>query len=151
MKRWSDFAKERPDLAEAGRALIYQHTVGLGYLATVRADGGPRLHPVCPTIAHGGLYLFILNQSPKIHDLHRDGRYALHSFPCPDGDDEFYVTGRVGVVDDDAVRHRVYEAYTATGAHTSNDTLFELFVERVLYAKYRERPSFPPDYSKWSA
>jgi hypothetical protein len=39
MKRWSEFAAEKPDMAEAGQALIYQFRVGLGYLATVRKDG----------------------------------------------------------------------------------------------------------------
>src|SRR5262245_36885516 len=39
MKRWSEFAAEAPDMAEAGRALLYQFRVGLGYLATVRRDG----------------------------------------------------------------------------------------------------------------
>ena len=151
MKRWCQFAAERPDLAEAGRALIYQYKVGLGYLATVRKDGGPRVHPVCPVIANDGLYLFIGNQTPKLHDLLRDGRYALHSFPRPDVDDEFAVSGRVRRVNDAAVRQIVYDAYTATGAFTSNDTLFELWLERVLHAKYGPRPSWPPVYMKWSA
>ena len=59
MKRWNEFAAGKPEMAEAGRALIYQFRVGLGYLATVRKDGGPRVHPVCPIIANGGLYVFI--------------------------------------------------------------------------------------------
>src|SRR5207249_2764082 len=80
MKRWNEFAAESPAVAENGRALIYQFRVGLGYLATIRKDGGPRVHPVCPVIANGGLYVFIGNQSPKLHDLLRDGRFALHSF-----------------------------------------------------------------------
>lgn len=151
MKRWCAFAAERPDLAEAGRALIYQYRVGLGYLATVRKDGGPRVHPVCPVIANDGLYVFVGNQTPKLHDLLRDGRYALHSFPRADVDDEFAVSGRARRVDDAGVRQIVYDAYTATGAFTSNDTLFELWLERVLHAKYGPRPSWPPVYTKWSA
>jgi general stress protein 26 len=151
MKRWSEFAAERPEMAEAGRALIYQFKVGLGYLATVRKDGGPRVHPVCPVIAHDGLYLFVGNQTPKVHDLRRDGRFALHSFPNPQVDDEFSVTGRVRRVDEQAVRDVVYEAYTSTGAFTSNDTLFELWLEHALHAKYGPRPSWPPVYTKWSA
>jgi len=149
--RWSEFEAESPALAEAGRALLYHHEVGLGYLATVRADGGPRLHPVCPTLANGGLYVFIGNHSPKLRDLLRDGRYALHSFPIPEGDDEFYVTGRALRVDDAEVRRVVYDVYTATGAHTSDDTLFELLLERALHAKYGPRPSWPPVYARWSA
>ena len=72
-------------------------------------------------------------------------------FPKPDVDDEFYVAG-VGVrVDDAAVRKIVYDTYTATGAFTSNDTLFELLLERVLHAKYEARPSWPPTYTRWNA
>src|SRR4026209_2944376 len=118
MKRWSDFAAAKPGMAEAGYALICQFRVGLGYLATVRKDGGPRVHPVCPVIANDGLYVFIGNHSPKRNDLLRDGRFALHSFPIPEVDDEFYVTGRAQRVDDAAVRQVVYDAYTATGAFT---------------------------------
>jgi hypothetical protein len=151
MKRWSEFAAERPELATAGRALIYQFKVGLGYLATVRKDGGPRVHPVCPVIAGGGLYLFIGNHSPKRDDLLRDGRFALHTFPCPDVDDEFYVAGRSMRIDDPQVREVVYDTYTATGAFTSDDTLFELLLERALHAKYGPRPSWPPVYLKWRA
>ena len=82
-QRWDQFASERPEMAEAGRALIYQFKVGLGYLATVRKDGGPRVHPVCPVIANGGLYVFVGNQTPKLHDLLRDGRYARRSLRAP--------------------------------------------------------------------
>ena len=151
MKRWSEFAAERPDMAEAGRTLIYQFRVGLGYLATVRRDGGPRVHPVCPVLANDGLYVFIGNHSPKLRDLLRDGRYALHSFPNPQVDDEFTVAGRAERVDDALIRQIVYDAYTATGAFTSDDTLFELRLERALHAKYGPRPSWPPAYTRWSA
>jgi hypothetical protein len=150
MKRWGEFAAEKPEMAEAGRALIYQFRVGLGYLATIRKDGGPRVHPVCPVLANDGMYVFIGNQSPKLHDLSRDGRFALHSFPNPEVDDEFSVSGRAVRIDDEAVRQVVYEVYTATGAFTSNDTLFELVLERVLHAKYGPRLSWPPVYTKWS-
>jgi Pyridoxamine 5'-phosphate oxidase len=151
MKRWSEFATEQPDMAEAGRALLYQFRIGLGYLATIRTDGGPRVHSVCPVIAHGGLYVFIGNHSPKVHDLLHNGRFALHSFPNPKVDDEFVVSGRARRIDHRAVRQGVYEVYTATGAFTSNDTLFELWLERALHAKYGPRPSWPPVYTKWTS
>ena len=151
MKRWRDLEHENPELAQAGRALVYQFKVGLGYLATVRKDGAPRVHPVCPVIANGGLYVFIGNQSPKVHDLLRDGRYALHTFPRPDLDDEFNVAGLAVREEDAAIRKVVYDTYTATGAFTSNDTLFELLLERALHAKYAARPSWPPAYTKWNA
>lgn len=151
MKRWSELEASNPALAEAGRRLIYQFEVGLGYLATLRKDGAPRVHPVCPVLAAGGLYVFIGNHSPKVHDLLRDGRYSLHSFPKPEVDDEFYVAGVAKRENDAGVRQIVHATYTATGAFTSNDTLFELLLERALHAKYETRPSWPPIYTRWSA
>ena len=149
MKRWHELAVEAPALADAGRALLYQVRVGLGYLATVRRDGAPRLHPVCPILAADGLYVFIGNHSPKRRDLLRDGRYALHTFPNPQVDDELTVSGRATRIDDPAVRQIVYDTYVATGAFTSDDTLFELLLDRALHAKYGPRPSWPPVYTRW--
>jgi hypothetical protein len=147
--RWDAFAQAAPALAESGRQLLYQHGSGLAFLATVRADGAPRLHPVCPVVGAGGLYVFIGNQSPKLHDLRRDGRYALHSFPAPGVDDEFVVSGRAAAVDDRALYDRVLATYLAQGTTTSDDTLFELLIDRALHARYGPRPSWPPVYSRW--
>jgi hypothetical protein len=107
MLTWPEFRETRPDLADAGRALFYQFGgVGLGFLSTVRRDGGPRVHPMCPVITDDGIYALLI-PSPKLRDLVRDGRYAMHSFPCVDNEDAFYVTGRAGVRDDAAVRDTV--------------------------------------------
>jgi hypothetical protein len=92
MNRWRELVDRQPELAEAGRTLLYQFGVGLDFLATIRRDGGPRLHPVCPFIVDSGLHLFLI-PSLKLDDLHRDGRFALHSYPCADNEDEFYITG----------------------------------------------------------
>ena len=89
------------------------------------------------------------NRSPKRRDLLRDGRFALHTFPNPTVDDEFTVSGRATRVDDPAVRKIVYDTYVATGAFTSDDTLFELRFDRALHAKYETRPSWPPVYTRW--
>jgi hypothetical protein len=99
MLTWAAFRLARPDLAQAGRDLLYQVGVGLAFLATVRPDSGPRLHPFCPLVTDDALVAFII-PSPKQRDLHRDGRYALHSFPTPDNEDAFYLTGRVRLVED---------------------------------------------------
>lgn len=138
-----------PHVAEAGRRLLFYHGVGLGYLATIRRDGGPRVHPVCPVIDGDGLYVFVGNHSPKVHDLRRDGRFALHTFPIPEVDDEFYVAGAVRVVVDDGERARVYGTYTSQGTFTTDDTLFELLPDRALHAAYEARGTWPPRYTKW--
>ncbi|MCU1429969.1 MAG: pyridoxamine 5-phosphate oxidase-related FMN-binding protein, partial [Actinomycetia bacterium] len=89
---WAEFRDARPDLAEPGKALLYQFGVGLAFLGTTRRDGRPRVHPMCPVIAADGLFGLII-PSPKLGDLVRDGHYAMHSFPCPQNEDAFYITG----------------------------------------------------------
>lgn len=85
MVTWEEFAQATPDLAAVGKRLLYQYPVGYAYLGTIRSDGGPRIHPVCPALTHGHLYVFIEGESPKLRDLVRDSRYALHTFAPPEG------------------------------------------------------------------
>jgi hypothetical protein len=146
MARWSEFGTESPELAEAGRALFYQFGPGLGFLATVRPDGGPRLHPVCPIIGNGGLYL-VLVPSPKTRDLLRDPRFALHAMQPEKVDDEFVVTGRAVSVDSPDARAAVQANYE-NPIHLA-DTVFELLIETALLARYRHRGDWPPTYTRW--
>ena len=101
MVSWGKLREVRPDLEEAGRARLYQFGVGLAFLATVRPDGAPRLHPMCPVIDGDELYGLLI-PSPKRDDLHRDGRYAMHSFPADDNEDALYLTGTASHVGDRA-------------------------------------------------
>ncbi|MEV4624404.1 pyridoxamine 5'-phosphate oxidase family protein [Asanoa sp. NPDC049573] len=132
MASWSEFAADEPRLARAIHALMHQYGPGLGYLATVRADGGPRVHPVSPVITADGLFCFIVD-SPKRRDLERDGRYALHSFPPENSDDEAYVAGRAEPVTDP----RRIEAIASTlRAEPRVDwKLFELTIEAAMIAR----------------
>ena len=151
MASWGEFERAAPELAAAGRALLYQFGPGLAFLATVRRDGGPRMHPICPVIADGHLYAFIV-RSPKRADLLRDGRYALHTFPPEKIDDEFYVTGRARPVDDPAAIAAADAAIAAQGTqHGAEDRLFEFDIERALLAAYpcRGPGCWPPAYTKW--
>lgn len=151
MARWSDLVAQAPAIAEEGHRLLTQFGPGLGYLATVRPDGGPRIHPVCPVVHEGALWVFV-GPSPKRADLRRNGEYALHSFPCEHVDDEFMVAGTARVEDDAACFDRVMAAYLAQGTTSSGDeVLFELGVDRALHAAYGPRPSWPPRYARWQA
>lgn len=153
MANWEAFASAAPEIAALGRERLYQSGPGLAYLGTVRADGAPRIHPVCANIVDGGLYLMIL-PSPKRADLVRDGRFALHAFPMEGGDDEFYLTGTVSRREDAALVERVARHQRASGATTGGaEWLFELDLERALYARYTPAEAgggFPPDYLEWS-
>jgi hypothetical protein len=151
MPSWSEFERQAPEMAEAGRKLLYQHGPGLAFLASIRRNGAPRLHPICPTVVDGDLYALILPTSPKCGDLKRDGRYALHTFPANDVDDEFLVMGRAHYLDDEAQAGRVRDDQKARGMTSTNDeALFRLDIERVMYAKYPGgHGTWPPKYQVW--
>ena len=135
MVPWHDFARAAPDLAEAGRGLLFQFKVGLAFLATVRTDGAPRLHPVCPVLSSDRLFVLITAESPKRDDLLRDGRYALQSFPQPKpGSDEFYVTGRAVLIDDAATRAAILR--DAQHMANASETAFELLLDRVMHTRW---------------
>lgn len=91
MVTWRELERQAPELAAAGRALWEQH--GLMYLATVRADGSPRVHPVVPLLTEGSVFVAIAQASPKWRDLRRDPRCVLHSLPGQ-RDDEFVLRCR---------------------------------------------------------
>jgi len=146
--RWAEFEAAMPEMAAEGRKLLYQFGLGLGFLATVRPDGGPRLHPMCPILAEGGLWAFI-GDSPKLRDLRRDGRFAIHAFPPEKVDDEFYVTGRAVEITAPELIAAVRAAYHAP-IQTADEVLFEFHLERALWAKYGPRPSWPPAYTRWA-
>ena len=133
METWADFAAAEPPLASAIRTLVCQYGPGLGYLATVRPDGGPRIHPVSPVITDEGLFCFML-ASPKRHDLDRDGRYSLHSFPATDSDDEAYLCGRATPVTDPQVISRL--ATTMRAAAGIDWKLYELTVDVAMLVQH---------------
>jgi Pyridoxamine 5'-phosphate oxidase len=112
MASWSDLAAEQPRLAAKIQNLFHQYGLGFGYLATVRTDGGPRVHPVSPIIADGGVFCFVMD-SPKRRDLERDGRYALHAYPGEATDDEAYLVGHARLVADLARRQHLADRYRA--------------------------------------
>ena len=140
MASWSDFATAEPTLAAGIRALLQQYGPGLAYLATVRGDGGPRVHPVSPVLTDEGLYCFIVD-SPKRRDLERDGRYALHSFPPEENDDEAFLTGRAFPVRDPRVT-----ADLSVALHASPDVdwrLFELTIETATLRTHGPAGALP--------
>ena len=148
--RWGEFLEQSPEIAMPGRELLYQFGLGLAFLATVRKDGGPRMHPVCPVIYDGGLYVFVVGRSPKRYDLLRDDRYALHSFPPEENDDAFFCTGSATPISDSDSR-----ALVASGAKHNvqdNEMLFELRIDRALHTTWEKprQPNTRAIHTKWS-
>jgi len=155
MDAWRDFAGKAPELAAHGRRLLLIDTpempgAGLGYLATVRADGGPRVHPISPALHDDRLWAFVLHGSPKLDDLIRDGRYALHSWPLPfedDGfnDEEWYLEGRAVRIVDPALTAGIA---AIVGDDPTRGDVFELRVGRVLH---KHRVDGRVVYDRWPA
>jgi hypothetical protein len=147
---WGDFAEARSDMAQL--LLTILEWIPITYLATVAEDGAPRVHPVCPIIEGGRMFIAVPVTSPKRLDLKRDGRYAMHALPGKwrevdgqmRGDDEFYMTGRTRLIDDADARRAVTE--TAKHEIRESDWLFELEIERVMTA-YWEKVGQPGTYA----
>jgi hypothetical protein len=158
MITWNEFEKQEPALAAEGREQLYQVGIGLGFLATVRRDGGPRVHPVCPVLSPAGLHVLVI-PGPKQHDLRRDGRFALHTetYPPPRHDDGFTIFGRAAEITDPAVRAVVAGQVRAErGADLDwpgleTDALFELSLERCLLMLTLPRNGFPAGSTIWRA
>jgi hypothetical protein len=157
MITWTEFERQQPALAGAGRRQLYPAGIGLAFLATVRLDGGPRVHPVCPVLSDAGLHLLIV-PGPKRQDLRRDGRYALHSETCPPPrqDDGFALAGRAREVTDAAVQG-VVRARVLTERDGNvwpgfdEEVIFELGIESALLMLTQADGSLPAGPTIWRA
>lgn len=120
---WKNLEGADPELAAFGASRFRS---GVAYLATLRGDGAPRVHPVTPIVGEGRLFLFMEPTSPKGHDLRRDGRYALHSSVSGSSgaSGEFLVSGQARVVSDPA--ERALAARQASYEPADRYILFEL-------------------------
>jgi hypothetical protein len=126
-----------------------------------------------PVLALGRLHVFVVRLSPKCDDLLRDGRYALHATLPAAGGEEFYLTGRAQLVNDQQVRAAVR---TASGDRLGGqapadadpqllaevrerldgdefEKLFELDIDHVLYTVWEGWGTTRawPRYRRWHA
>jgi hypothetical protein len=142
---WGEFAAQEPELA-AFRAERLR--AAPAYVATIRSNGAPRVHPVTPILTTDGLFLFMEPTSPKGHDLRARAWYALHSgVPDSQGSGgEFFVSGRGFAVEDPAVRALVAEAASYDPA--AQYVLFELTLTDARCNGYGDVPL--PARQRWS-
>ncbi|MGE0602122.1 MAG: pyridoxamine 5'-phosphate oxidase family protein [Dehalococcoidia bacterium] len=153
MSTWAELTAQSPELAAAGLRLLRGDGATAAYLATVRKDGGPRVHPVMPVIAEGRLYCFVVSMSWKYGDLLREGRYALHSSDSVASGEEFYVTGPARPDPSADVRAAVRAACDNRLGGLDFEMLFELDIERALHTRWDNWGTAQawPNYSKWPA
>lgn len=149
MATWAEFEAAAPDVAAAGRRLLYRDGRGQAMLATVRGEEEPpRMNPITLAIVDGRVFAFIL-KSPKLGDLERDGRYALHSHHDPAAPSEFALRGRARLVEDPAVQ----SAAAAEWEFEVDDAyrLFEFSIDSALVGERPTADDWPPKYTSWKA
>jgi hypothetical protein len=142
---WAQLSREAPGIAAAGRLLWERH--GLMYLATVRGDGSPRVHPVTPVLAGSGVFVAVAGSSPKWRDLHAEPRCVLHCLPGP-RDDEVLMRCRAREVPEAVERVRG----AATHTIHDDDRLFELDIEQADHGWWENvgRPDTAPVRWRWT-
>ncbi|MDQ2998378.1 MAG: pyridoxamine 5'-phosphate oxidase family protein [Chloroflexota bacterium] len=120
----------------------------VAYVATVRKDGSPRVHPMTPIIGQGHLFVFMEPTSPKGHDLQRDGRYAIH---CSVSDTsgasgEFIVSGQARLIDDPELRSLAVQL--ASYAPADRYILFEFDINSATSTVYQDGQPVRPHWKR---
>jgi hypothetical protein len=77
MVAWRDVEQAVPEFAQRVRALFDAHKHKT--IATLRADGSPRISGIEAEFENGELVFGSMPNARKGADLHRDPRFALHS------------------------------------------------------------------------
>ena len=132
---WKEFEASAPELAQFGGERLHGR---VAYLATIRKNNLPRLHPLTPIIGEGHLYVFMEPTSPKGKDLDRGSPYVMHSSVADnDGSNgEFQLTGYAIRVGDATARQ---QAVTLSPYEPeSHYILFELSIIEALSTVYRD-------------
>jgi hypothetical protein len=132
---WKHLEDQQPELAAFGAERL---SGKVAYLATVRKDGAPRVHPMTPIIGQGHFFVFMEPTSPKGHDLQRDGRFAIHRAVSDNSgtSGEFIVTGQARLIDNAELR--AVAVSLASYAPADRYILFEFDVESAALTIYPE-------------
>jgi hypothetical protein len=77
MARWQDIVDSTPEFAGAVKERLDARVHKT--IATIRADGAPRISGIETFFADGDLYVGSMPNARKALDLRRDPSYALHS------------------------------------------------------------------------
>jgi len=144
---WQRFEDDAPELAAYGRKRLQ---AGASYLATTRADGSPRVHPINPGVHGKHLSVYMFPTSPKSADLRRDPRFALHASveDVHGGGGEFSIRGVARFVDD---QDPLGEELAAAGQPARDGYVrFELLLLGVLAGTYAPGSNVPR-LQRWQA
>lgn len=138
MVSWNELEQREPELAAQVREIFDRHVHKT--MATLRADGSPRISGTEVDFHGGDAWLGSMWQARKALDLLRDPRVAIHSAlgDLEDGTADAKIAGRALAVDDPAEIARVAEKAPPGPFH-----LFRLDIDEVVVATVA---GDPPDH-----
>ena len=124
MVSWNEVEKAEPEFAARVRKLFdaRKHKT----IATLRADGSPRISGIEAEFADGELTFGSMPRARKGVDLHRDPRFALHSATMDPPDDPKEWPGEAKVAG------RAYVAKALDGSDGPEGELFRVDVDEVV-------------------
>jgi hypothetical protein len=151
MATWEEFTAAAPRITEIFHR---RHTAAgsLCMLATLRADGFPRISPMEPRFFEGTLWLVGMPDTAKFRDLVRDPRFSLHTATVDtqvtDGDAK--VWGTVEDVHDAALHGRFAdELFEQTGFDLRGQTFDHMFATHPVGAAAVEVGGGHMDVTVW--
>jgi hypothetical protein len=130
---WEEVEAAAPELATRVQARFDAHKHKL--MATLRADGSPRISATEAAFREGNLWFGSMTGAVKARDLQRDPRVALHSAPVDEEltDGDAKISGRVTEVTDPAARRAYSGETTPEEVEAPEDFhLFRVDVEEVV-------------------
>jgi hypothetical protein len=138
---WGEIERLAPELARHARALLDAHVHKT--LATLRADGSPRISGIEAKFIDDDLWFGSMPGSRKNVDLARDPRFALHSgsIDPPDWEGDGKVAGVVEEVIDPLRKRAIFDAMGADPEQIGLDSklyradLHEVAVTRLTESK----------------
>jgi hypothetical protein len=138
MARWQEIAESAPQFAAAVQARFDAHKHKT--MATLRADGSPRISGIEATFSDGDVWIGSMTGARKAADLRRDPRLALHSASDDPPDDpttwagDAKLAGRAVLVDDP-------QRLASLGGDGSGD-LFRIDISEAVLTRVGD----PPDH-----
>jgi hypothetical protein len=142
MASWKEVEEQAPELAARARRLLDAHRHKI--IATLRADGSPRISGIETAFEAGELTFGSMPASRKGADLRRDPRFALHSaaYDPPENEAEWdgdaKIAGRAlllgpleGPVSGDAYRADVTEVVVTRLNEAADRLVVEFWREGV--------------------
>src|SRR5437588_4662980 len=131
MARWQEIVDSAPEFAAALRGHLDARVHKT--IATIRADGAPRISGIETFFEDGELYIGSMANARKALDLRRDPRYALHSgsIDPPEWPGDAKLFGQAEEITDE---ERRLELFRTRGSEppSSDSYLFRLDIDEAV-------------------